>query len=68
MSSICYIKLEAECTTIYPSDSLLMETYSNVFAVINNANAPLYKHIWAFGGVLLYDKFLNVEALGQKFI
>lgn len=40
--SICYIKLKVECLAVYPADSLPMETYSNVFTVINNANAPLY--------------------------
>lgn len=52
--SIHYIKLEAECTTTYPIDSLLMETYSSVFAVITNADVPLYKHICTYGGALLY--------------
>lgn len=37
-----------------------------MFTAINNANAPSYKHIWTFGGKLLYGKFLNAETLGWK--
>lgn len=54
-----YSKLESECTTIYPADSLQIGTTSSVFVVINSANAPLSKYTRAFRGVLLYDRFLN---------
>lgn len=65
--SICS-KLESECTTIYPADSLQIETTSSVFVVTSCANAPLSKYTRAFRGVLLYDRFLNkCRSTGSEF-